>query len=101
MALGLSAVATVVSVGSIAITSSNNSDRLNDIREINAQQAKLIQANALEAKKARVTSRAACVRTRQVAPQIVAFYESFNGTSHALDPALLEQYRSTIPKVCQ
>lgn len=43
---------------------------------------------------------AACLRTKQLAPPLLEFFASFNGTSHALPADTLAAYNLTVPKEC-
>lgn len=43
---------------------------------------------------------AACLRTQELAPPLLAFFASFEGTPHAVPRDALDRYGATIPKVC-
>ncbi len=86
LALGLSTVAMVASMSSIAYTSVTNSQRVSEIGKIST--------------KSQTTSHAQCLRSRKLAPPLLAHYDSFKGTVHEIPPEIMKLYRETVPKSC-
>ncbi len=42
----------------------------------------------------------ACLRSQRLAPPLFRHFDSFEGTSHAIDEKTLREYRATVPKTC-
>jgi hypothetical protein len=99
-ALGLSTIAIMTSMGAVGYSAVNNSNRVDDFQRVNEQQARLIHANEIATSQAQKTSHAACLRSRKLAPPLLAHYASFKGTPHEIPAWALKAFNETVPKSC-